>query len=203
MCLSEEARMSDANALTTLSDAQYLQSPEYKAHVENMLASYDHPTGILGELVSQMADAFWWVRVYRAEKDQILLSAMTDQLIRKDKWEEETLPLWLSLYEILSAVVGGELVEADQEELLADFLVAKGLNLESLRTAAFNTTRGSYETLDRLIERQLKNVRLLMQSYDSVRFAPQIHKKMALEIEQLEQQVRQSREDQRLEVDGQ
>ena len=195
--------MSDTNALTTLSDAQYLQSPEYQAHVEGMLASYDHPTGILGELVSQMADAFWWVRVYRAEKDQILLSAMTDQLIRKDKWEEETLPLWLSLYEILSAVVGGELVEADQEELLADFLVAKGLNLESLRTAAFNTTRGSYETLDRLIERQLKNVRLLMQSYDSVRFAPQIHKKMALEIEQLEQQVRQSREDQRLEVDGQ
>ena len=94
-------------------------------------------------------------------------------------------------------------MEADQGELLADFLVAKGLNLESLRTAAFNTTRGSYETLDRLIERQLKNVRLLMQSYDSVRFAPQIHKKMALEIEQLEQQVRQSREDQRLEVDGQ
>ena len=55
--------MSDTNALTMLSDAQYLQAPEYKAHVENVLASYDHPTGILGELVSQMADAFWWVRV--------------------------------------------------------------------------------------------------------------------------------------------
>ena len=195
--------MSDSTALTALSDAQYLQSPEYKSHMENMFASYDHPTGILGELVSQMADAFWWVRVYRAEKDQILLSAMTDQLIRKDKWEKETLPLWLSLYEILSAVVGGELVEADQEELLADFLVAKGHNLQSLRTDAFRAVRGSYETLDRLIERQLKNVKLLMQSYDSVRFAPQIHKRMALEIEQLEQQVKQSREDQRLEVDRQ
>ena len=195
--------MSDTNALTMLSDAQYLQAPEYKAHIENMLASYDYPTGILGELVSQMADAFWWVRVYRAEKDQILLSAMTDQLIRKDKWEEETLPLWLSLCEILSAIIGGESVEADQEELLADFLVAKGHNLDSLRTEAFSRARGSYETLDRLIERQLKNVRLLMQSYDSVRFAPQIHKKMALEIEQLEQQVKQSREDQRLEVDRQ
>ena len=195
--------MSDTNALTTLSDAQYLQASEYKTHVENMLASYDHPTGILGELVSQMADALWWVRVYRAEKDQILLSAMTDELIRKDKWEEETLPLWLSLYESISALIGGELVEADQEELLAGFLVAKGHNLQSLRTDAFRAVRGSYETLDRLIERQLKNVKLLMQSYDSVRFAPQIHKKMALEIEQLEQQVKQSREDQRLEVDRQ
>ena len=42
-----------------------------------------------------------------------------------------------------------------------------------------------------------------MQSYDSVRFAPQVYKKMALEIEQLELQVKQSSEDQRLEVDRQ
>jgi hypothetical protein len=195
--------MSDTNALTSLSDAQYLQTPDYKAHVENMLASYDHPTGVLRELVSQMADAFWWVRVYRAEKNQILLSRMADELVRKDKWEKETLPLWLSLYEILSAVVAGESVEADQEELLAEFLVIKGHNLDSLCTEAASRVRGSYETLDRLIERQLKNVKLLMQSYDSVRFAPQIHKRMALEIEQLEQQVKQAREDQRLEVDRQ
>ena len=83
-----------------------------------------------------------------------------------------------------------------------EFLVVHGHNLNSLRSVALSQTRSSYETLDRLIERQLKNVRLLMQSYDSVRFAPQIHKKMALEIEQLEQQVKQSREDQRLEVDA-
>ena len=42
-----------------------------------------------------------------------------------------------------------------------------------------------------------------MLSYESVRFAPQVHKKMALEIEQLELQMKQSREDQRLEVDRQ
>lgn len=53
--------MSDPKVLTTLSDAAYLNAPEYKDHVEAVLASYDHPTGILGELVSQMADAFWWV----------------------------------------------------------------------------------------------------------------------------------------------
>ena len=195
--------MSETNALTTLSDAQYLETPEYKAHVENMLASYDHPTGILGELVSQVADAFWWVRVYRAEKEQILLSRMADELVRRDRWEQESLPLWLSIYEILSVVVRGGSVETDQEELLKDFLVTNGHNFDSLRTEAASRVRGSYETLDRLIERQLKNVKLLMQAYDSVRFAPQIHKRMALEIEQLEQQVKQTREDQRLEVDRQ
>lgn len=52
--------MSDPKALTTLSDAVYLNAAEYKEHVEAVLASYDNPTGILGELVSQMADASWW-----------------------------------------------------------------------------------------------------------------------------------------------
>ena len=116
--------MSDHKVLTTLSDAAYLNAPEYREHIEAVLASYDNPAGILGELVSQIADAFRF-------------------------------------------------------------------------------RRESFETIDRLIEQQLKNVRLLMQAYDSVRFAPQIHKKMVLEIEQLELQVKQSREDQRLEVDRQ
>ena len=44
--------MNDPQGLTTLSDAAYLNAHEYKAHVEVVLASYDHPTGILGELVS-------------------------------------------------------------------------------------------------------------------------------------------------------
>ena len=195
--------MSDTNALTTLSDAQYLQAPEYQAHVENMLASYDHPTGILGELVSQMADAFWWVRVYRTQKDQLLIRYMTDELVYKRGEDEEGKVLWIAVHEILSKIICNVSLTGEEDTLLMEFLVVHGHNLNSLRSVALSQTRSSYETLDRLIERQLKNVRLLMQSYDSVRFAPQIHKKMALEIEQLEQQVKQSREDQRLEVDRQ
>lgn len=55
--------MSDPKSLTTLSDAQYIQAPEYKANMESMLASYGHPVGIFGELVSQMADAFRWKKI--------------------------------------------------------------------------------------------------------------------------------------------
>ena len=90
-----------------------------------------------------------------------------------------------------------------EQNYLDELLASEGHTLQSLRTDAFRFRRESFETIDRLIERQLKNVRLLMQSYDSVRFAPQVHKKIALEIEQLELQVKQSREDQRLEVDRQ
>ena len=55
-------------------------------------------------------------------------------------------------------------------------------------------------TLMRLIDRQFKNIRLLMQAHDSAKFAPQLHKKLALEVKQLELQVEKCDEDQRLEV---
>ena len=195
--------MSDTNTLTTLSDARYLQTPEYKTHVENMLASYYHPTGILGELVSQMADAFWWVRIYRTQKDQLLIRYMTDALAYKHSEDEEGMALWLALHEVISKAVSNASLTGDEDTLLTEYMVINGHNLNTLRSSALTSARNSNETLDRLIERQFKNIKLLMQAYDSVRFAPQIHKRMALEIEQLEQQVKQAREDQRLEVDRQ
>ena len=46
----------------------------------------------------------------------------------------------------------------------------------------------------------LNNIRLILQAHDSAKFAPQLHKKLELEIKQLELQVNKSDEDQRLEV---
>ena len=195
--------MSDPKALTTLSNAAYLNAPEYKEHVEALLASYDHPTGILGELVSQMADAFWWVKIYRAEKNHLVVSEMADRVITKVSYDRGSREAWAQLHEILTKALAGQSLTNDEQDHLDEVLACEGHTLQSLRTDAFRHRRESFETIDRLIERQLKNVRLLMQSYDSVRFAPQVHKKMALEIEQLELQMKQSREDQRLEVDRQ
>ena len=195
--------MSDSYALTTLSDAQYLHAPEYKEHVEAVLDSYDQPTGILGELVSQIADAFWWVKIYRAEKNHLVVSEMTDRIITKSSYDTGSKEAWGQLHEVLTKAVSGLSLTRDEQKYLDEVLSSEGHTLQSLRTDAFRYRRESFETIDRLIERQFKNVRLLMQAYDSVRFAPQIHKKMALEIEQLELQVKQSRENQRLEVDRQ
>ena len=195
--------MSESNELTTLSDAQYLQAPEYQAHVQEMLASYDHPTGILRELISQMADSFWWIRIYRAEKNHLVVSEMTDRLINKNAFGLEPKKDWGQMQEILSKVASGKSLTADEQNELQAALATKGYSLQSLRTDVFRLKQQTFETIDRLIERQLKNVKLLVQTYDSMRFAPQVHKKMALEIEQLELQVKQSREDQHLEVDRQ
>ncbi|MDB2434701.1 hypothetical protein N9W66_11235 [Luminiphilus sp.] len=195
--------MSDSNPLTTLSDAQYLRAPEYKEHVEEILASYNHPVGILGELVSQIADAFWWVKVYRTEKNHLVVSEMTDRIITRSSYDPGSKEAWGQLHEILGKAVLGQSLTSGEQNDLDELPASEGHTLQSLRTDAFRFRRESFETIDRLIERQLKNVRLLMQAYDSVRFAPQIDKKMALEIEQLELQVEKSRDDQRLEVDRQ
>ena len=42
-----------------------------------------------------------------------------------------------------------------------------------------------------------------MQAVESARFAPELHKKLKLEVEQLELQIQKAHEDQRLEVDRQ
>ena len=195
--------MIESNELTTLSDAQYLQAPEYQAHVQKVLASYDYPTGILRELISQMADAFWWIKIYRAEKHHIVVSEMADSLITKAPYNRGSEEAWGQLHGILTKAFSGEAFTADEQNALDRALGSKGHTIQSLRTDVFRLKQQTIETIDRLIERQLKNVKLLAQTYDSVRFAPQVHKKMALEIEQLELQVKRSREDQHLEVGSQ
>ena len=149
-----------------------------------------------------MADAFWWVKIYRVEKNHLVASEMADRLITRT-YDVRSKEAWGQLHDLLTKTVSGQSLTEDEQNYLDEVLASEGHTLQSLRTDAFRFRRESFETLDRLVERQLKNVRLLMQSYDSVRFAPQVHKKMALEIGQLELQVKQSHEDQRLEVDRQ
>ena len=150
-----------------------------------------------------MADAFWWVKIYRSEKNHLVVSEMADRIITKASYDLRSKETWAKLHDLLTKAVSGQSLTIHEQDHLDEALASEGHTLQSLRTDAFRIRRESFETIDRLIDRQLKNVRLLMQSYDSVRFAPQVHKKMALEIEQLELQVKRSREDQRLEVDRQ
>ena len=79
-------------------------------------------------------------------------------------------------------------------------MTEKGHNIASLGAEATRDALSQIDTLDKLIDRQFKNIRLLMQAHDSAKFAPQLHKKLDLEIKQLELQVKKSDEDQRLEV---
>ena len=178
----------------------YEQAPEYHQHLMEVLASYDHPKGLLGELVGQLADAFWWIKVYRRDKDNLIVSHMASTLVKRRSYVEQEQQLWLTTFEALSEFMGGAQPDLQARKDLNKLMTEKGHNIAALRAEATRDALPQIDTLDKLIDRQFKNIRLLMQAHDSAKFAPQLHKKLDLEIKQLELQVKKSDEDQRLEV---
>ena len=56
------------------SPSGYEDSRDYQQHLSRVMSVYDHPTGLIEELVSQLADAFWWIKVYRRDKAQIVIA---------------------------------------------------------------------------------------------------------------------------------
>jgi len=85
----------------------YEQAPDYQQHLTEVLASYDHPKGLLGELVGQLADAFWWIKVYRRDKEHLILFHMTSALVKKADILKQNEQLWLCTFEALAEYMGG------------------------------------------------------------------------------------------------
>jgi len=178
----------------------YEQAPEYQRHAQTVMASYEYPKGLLGELVRQLADAFWWIKVYRRDKENLILSQMATTLADRGRYVEVDQHLRLNLFELLSSRLRDSDSDIESRATLDELMTEKGHNLASLRAEATRQALPQIDTLDRLIDRQFKNIRLLMQAHDSAKFAPQLHKKLELEVKQLEIQVKASDDDQRLEV---
>jgi hypothetical protein len=181
----------------------YDGSPDYQQHLRKVMADYDHPTGLIGELVAQLADAFWWINVYRRDKEQIVIAQMTTILTDASVYVSRDEARWLETAEALSALLAGRGLENDAANLIEDLMVQGQHNLASLRSEAVSRVLTKIDTLDRLIDRQFKNIKLLMQAIETARFAPELHKKLKLEVEQLELQIQKAHDDQRLEVDRQ
>ena len=181
----------------------YEDSPDYEQHLSQVMADYDHPTGLIEELVSQLADAFWWIKVYRRDKEQIVVAQMTRILTGASAYVSRDEARWLRTTEALNSMLAGQELREDAANLIEDLMVQGQHNLMALRSEAVSRVLTKIDTLDRLLDRQLKNVKLLMQAVESARFAPELHKKLQLEVEQLELQIQQAHEDQRFEVDRQ
>ncbi len=185
------------------SPSGYEDSPDYQKHLSKVMADYDHPTGLIEELVSQLADSFWWIKVYGRDKEQIVVAQMTKILTGASAYVSRDEVRWLDTMEALSAMLAGIELEGDAANLIEDLMIQGQHNLVSLRSEAVSRLLTKIETLDRLIDRQFKSIKLLMQAVESARFAPELHKKLKLEVEQLELQIQKAYEDQRLEVDRQ
>ena len=184
-------------------NASYSKLPEYIDHVDSIVASYDSPDGVLGELVRQLADAIWWVKTYQKDKDHLIVVKMADCLVDRTDYMIDPPKASLCMFEALFKAWSGEVMDPEEQAFLDKAMTSMGHNLASVRALAIRQSIKELEVIDRLIERQFKNMRLLMQSYESVRFAPQLLKKIDLEIRQLEQGIEKTIEDQRREVSRQ
>ena len=195
--------MADHKEINLPQSASYSNLPEYKDHVDQILNSYDSPEGVLGELVRQMADAMWWVKTYQKDKDHLLVMKMASLVISRHAIDVDAEQKSLRVFDGLLKSWSGQVLDSEDQTFMDSAMSAKGHNMASLRADAVRRSIKELEVIDRLIERQFKNMRLLMQSYESVRFAPQLLKKMDLEIKQLEQAIEKTIEDQRREVSRQ
>ena len=195
--------MADHKEINLPQSASYSNLPEYKNHVNQILNSYDSPDGVLGELVRQMADAMWWVKTYQKDKDHLIVMKMAMLVKSRTDMGLDPEEKALRFFECLLSSWSGQELNSEDQEFLDSAMRSKGHNLASLRADAIRRSIKELDVIDRLIERQFKNMRLLMQSYESVRFAPQLLKKMDLEIKQLEQGIEKTIEDQRREVSRQ
>ena len=144
-----------------------------------------------------------WIKVYRRDKEQIVIAQMTTILAGTSVYVSRDEARWLDTAEALSAMLAGQELGKDAANLIEDLMVQGQHNLMSLRSEAVSRVLTKIDTLDRLIDRQFKNVKLLMQAVESARFAPELHKELKLEVEQLAFQIQKAHEDHRLEVDRQ
>ena len=195
--------MADNKEINLPQSASYSNLSEYKDHVDQILNSYGSPEGLLGELVRQMADAMWWVKTYQKDKDHLIVMKMATLVKSRSDRGMDAEEKALRFFECLLGSWSGQELDSEDQAFLDGAMRSKGHNLTSLRADAVRGSIKELEVIDRLIERQFKNMRLLMQSYESVRFAPQLLRKMDLEIRQLEQGIEKTIEDQRREVSRQ
>lgn len=98
-------------------------------------------------------------------------------------------------------MLAGQERKNDAANLIGDLMIQGQYNKTSLRSEAVSHVLTKIDTLDRLIDRQFKNIELLMQAVESARFSLELHNKLKFEAEYLELQLQKAHEDQRFGVD--
>ena len=98
--------------------ASYSELPEYIEHVNNIVASYDSPSGVLGELVRQVADSIWWVKTHQKNKYYQIIMTMANCLVERRDFLINLRETWLRLFEALFKSWSGGIVEPEDQTYL-------------------------------------------------------------------------------------
>ena len=188
MFTSLEVHMAEPKSTQLVSQSVYQDHVEFKQFVDQFISSYDHPVGVLGEFVLQMAECSWWLKSYHRDKDHLILMKMASLLVgRGEYYDKESITL--KNFDLLHKYISGYKLSDENLADLNERLGKSKATISSLRAAALDQVLPKLEVIDRLIERQIRNIRSIHQSLESLRFAPLLYEKMSLEIKALEDEV--------------
>ena len=141
--------MADNKEINLPQSASYSNLPEYKNHVNQILASYDSLEGVMGELVCQMADAMWWVKTYQKDKDHLIVMKMANCLVDRNDYRIDPSESALQIFESVFKTWGGESISADEQGALDSVMASKGHSLTSMRAEAVRKSVKELEVIDR------------------------------------------------------
>jgi hypothetical protein len=194
--------MAESKSTQLVSQSVYQDHVEFKQYVDQFIMSYDCPVGVIGEFVLQMAECSWWLKSYHRDKDHLILMKMASLLVERGEYYDKE-SIALKNFDLLHKYISGYKFSDENLADLNDRLGKSKATISSLRAAAIDQILPKLEVIDRLIERQIKNIRSLHQSLESLRFAPLLYKKMSLEIKVLENEVLSADENNSLEITSQ
>ena len=157
-------------------------------YISEYLAAYDAPTTIERTWLLQVAKAFSMVEVSRKSIKHVLAAHVARDLEREFFFSARTTSR--PLFSLVLGQLEGQLDHDDQlslEKVLKD----SKTTLEAQFAAAMKLNVDQVAKFESLIDRQFKNVRIIMQCLEQMRIAPLLHKKLALDIKDQERRVAQ------------
>ena len=181
--------MSDSNlehALAILEPIRTVKlsqdSDAYESILRGLLLDLDKPNTMSVILCEQIAECVYWLRRHTADKELVILESMAKQ-ISIELRASATSVSQLSL--ALSQGPGS----SQYNDLSAD-LMSHGRSIDDMRARAVRLRAKEISAADDLIHRQVQNLRHLQKSLDAIDIKQRVVKRMDLEIEQLERDMR-------------
>ena len=156
--------------------------------IEDYLVKYEAPTVIERTWLVHAARSFAMVEVYRKSIQHILAAHVTHAL--ETRSFIYTVSTSRPLFSLVLDQMEGELNKVDRESL-EKVLKKSEETLERLFATAMKLNIDQVAKLEGMIERQFKNIRVIMQCLEQLRISPLLHKKLSLDVAEQEKRVSQ------------
>ncbi len=152
---------------------------EYQASLNALISEIDQPTPMIVFLLEQINEAFWWIRRHTRDKELMIFEEMASKLTKSHESNRRRA--------FFNALLQGQ---GDKHKDLQLALVQKEMSIEQVRVQAIRFCLKDLRAIDDLINRQIQTIRQFQKCIDQIELKPRLKKRMDLEIQRIEQDLR-------------